>query len=71
LININIVRINCTPNWFYLKDNAEMQGQQNTKFSNAKQTSTVTEQNPATVNKVIQSHSATLCNDRPIMNSSS
>jgi len=30
-----------------------MQGQQNTKFSNDKQTSTVTEQNSATVSKVI------------------
>jgi hypothetical protein len=51
LININILRINCAPNWFSLKDNAEMQGKQNTKFSNAKQTITVTEQNSATVKK--------------------
>jgi len=53
LLNINTLRINCKPNWFYLKDNAEMQGQQNTKFSNVTETSTVTGQTSATVSKVI------------------
>ena len=26
LININILRINCAPNWFYLQDYTEMHG---------------------------------------------
>jgi len=33
---INILRINCTPSWFYLQDYAGMHGHQNIKFYNIK-----------------------------------